>query len=446
MNPAQTNLLLNLLRNFQKHPYVTNEGKEESVDSFHQKRIRAITEINSLLSDFLHEKISLQEFKESHELLCRKFPYWGFKGFSGQMQLNQFVNNIADEKKESKLRAALLAPQTATEAQRKIDLFCDYILNKRINATSTAAFPRVASVDYVLSYFWEIQNRTLWPVYYNSSKRVLGEIGLTSEAKDTIGGNYLWFVQAMKLIADIFQKEIGAQIPNSFWFVEHVLWRHFLRTEPSNVNRPIERKDPEQLTKPLLANEWLPSIVNDLCELALNRETEWSKRNNLKPEKAFESKIRIAFTLLGYEATELGQGKGRQPDGFAISKGASDGEYAIIYDAKAREKKFSVGTSDREIYEYIKRKTDDLKKERVARNYFLIISSEFDKSQANNSLLLDVYRRTRIPIVLITASDLLFLVEEKLKDVELNHSRLEMLFLENGVLPREKIIEIIGSR
>ena len=164
----------------------------------------------------------------------------------------------------------------------------------------------------------------------------------------------------------------------------------------------------------------------------------------MKPEKAFESKIRIAFTLLGYEATELGQGKGREPDGFAISLNAADGDYAIIYDAKATGDKFRVGTNDRQIYEYIKSKTDQLKRLRVNRASFLIVSSQFDESPTNINLILDVYRRTRIPVVMITASNLLFLIEEKLKDVELSHSRLEQLFLETGILSKQKIFDVLG--
>ena len=256
----------------------------------------------------------------------------------------------------------------------------------------------------------------------------------------------------MKEIWDLYQANVKEKITYPFWFVEHVLWNHFLTssspTGAASAQPPAksEPKGPKTKGYVQLGGEWLPPVIADLNDLAFNKETAWSKQNGLKPEKAFETKLRMAFTLLGYEATELGQGKGRQPDGFAISINVPDGDYAIVYDAKAREKQFSVGTSDREMYEYIKRKGDELKRRRVNRSYFLIVSSEFDTSPTNLNLVKDVFRRTRIPIIMMKAVDLLFLIEEKLKDTDLTHERLEQLFLETGILTREKIIDILGIR
>jgi hypothetical protein len=94
-----------------------------------------------------------------------------------------------------------------------------------------------------------------------------------------------------------------------------------------------------------------------------------------------------------------------------------------VYDAKTCEKHFSVGTSDREMYKYFNRKGEELKKRRVNRSYFLIVSS---------GLVKGVFRRTRIPIIIMSAADLLFLIEENLKDTDLTHERFEQLFLETA--------------
>ncbi|MSU58624.1 MAG: hypothetical protein EXS35_10680 [Pedosphaera sp.] len=457
MNSAQKERLLEYLKEFLAHPFINSEGREEPFEEFHKKRISAIPELNSLVTDFLSEKINLNDFKEKHDVKCREFPFWGFKGTSGQMQLNQLVKNVVGDDKELVFRKALLVPKTEKEATEKIDSFTAYILEKRSARsaeTNVLSMPRVASVAFVLSYFWELQNKTLWPVSYNSSKRVLDALGLVAGKQETAGQNYIWFVGVMNELASLYKKNVSFPVQNPFWFVEHVLWKQFLK---SDSNPAAETNDNQDSTKVAsktqrpksynqVVNEWLPPIVADLCDLALNKETEWSKQNNLKPEKAFESKIRIAFTLLGFEATELGQGKGREPDGFAISLNVADGDYAIIYDAKATGDKFRVGTNDRQIYEYIKSKTDELKKLRVNRASFLIVSSQFDESPTNINLILDVYRRTRIPIVMVSASNLLFLIEEKLKDVELDHSRLEQLFLVTGILSKEKIIDVLGIR
>ena len=74
---------------------------QEDYKEFDEKRAYSIKELKSLIEDFIYKKITLEEFKKRSGLACRKFPYWGFKGFSGQMQLNQYVKNIDDEQKEN---------------------------------------------------------------------------------------------------------------------------------------------------------------------------------------------------------------------------------------------------------------------------------------------------------------------------------------------------------
>jgi hypothetical protein len=193
-------------------------------------------------------------------------------------------------------------------------------------------------------------------------------------------------------------------------------------------------------------SNWVPAIIEDLEDLAFNQETGWTKSRNIKPEKAFETKLRYAFTIMGFDTEELGQGKGRQPDGVAISRGVEDGEYAIVYDAKAREKHFGVGTSDREISEYIRTKKSELRMQRVNRIYFVIVSSEFGNNPNDIALIREVYRKTQVPITLLKASDLLFIVENKLKNSDLSHAYLEDLFLDTGVKTRSQVVDLLSSK
>jgi hypothetical protein len=453
MKPDQKAVLLQYLNAFLADPKIANEGELEQFEVFDEKRNTAIPSLKTLISDFLTAEINLQKFKEEHEIKCREFPYWGFKGFSGQMQINQFVNNIPGQDKESIFRNAVKIPTAEAQAKEKIDALANYIAEKRSSSENPQSLPRPSAVKYVLSYFWEIQEHTKWDVFYNSSKKVLDEIGLSTDAQGSEGQSYLNYLSLIREVMTLYEENTKAKIKYPFWFVEHVLWKQFLNSS-TRTGAAIEKQKvvstisnaSKSIAVPQVANEWLPPVIADLGELALNRETPWSQRNNIKPEKALETKVRIAFTLLGYEATELGQGKGRELDGFAISLNVPDGDYAIVYDAKARENYFSVGTSDREMYEYIKRKSEELKKRRVSRSYFLVVSSEFDSNPANLNLVKDVFRRTRIPITMMRGVDILFLIEEKLKDIELTHERLERLFLETGILTREKIVDILGIR
>ncbi len=201
---------------------------------------------------------------------------------------------------------------------------------------------------------------------------------------------------------------------------------------------PIKQK-PNQLVR-----EWVPPIISDLKELALNKETEWSKKMNLKPERAFEIKLGYAFGILGYEVESLGQGKGREPDGIAYSTDAnSEYYYAIVYDAKAREKGYSIGTGDREISEYIKKYQKELQKRRIKKFSFLIVSSDFSDNQSLDSSIKDIYKETRCPVVLMKANDLLNIIAHKLSHAGVDHSQLEDLFLANGIINQEKIADFL---
>src|SRR3989344_667324 len=102
-----------------------------------------------------------------------------------------------------------------------------------------------------------------------------------------------------------------------------------------------------------------------------------------------------------------------------------------------------MGTDDRSIIEYIKKKQDELKRQRIIKLSFVIVSSGFANSEAMNGALLNIFRETRVPVILIQARDLLYIIETKLKHADIDLARLENLFLERGQLTREKIVEVL---
>ncbi len=62
------------------------------------------------------------------------------------------------------------------------------------------------------------------------------------------------------------------------------------------------------------------------------------------------------------------------------------------------------------------------------------------------SAIREIYRRTQVPVILLKAIDLLFIIDTKLQNVEIDHTRLEYLFLDTGLITREKIIDSLGIR
>jgi hypothetical protein len=447
MNEQQRSSLLIYLKEFLDSPNFENNGKNEDYKFFDNERQTSIPKLKTLINNYFSNKISLVEFKELSEKYCRDFPFWGFVGFSGQMQLNQYVNNIDDVKKEVTIKSVMTIPETTDGAKEKIDLMARYLKGIKDSNKNPKSIPRINQA-YMLSYFWEIQSSNKWPVYYGSSKKILQNIGFDLGEQGTVGEEYLVFVKIMDEISKLFSSN-GVNENNMLWFVEHVLWKQFIKTptESGNVEKEnVKRQRGSIKHKNVGINDWVPPVIGDLEDLSRNKETEWSIQNKLKPEKAFERKLRFAFTLLGYEVEELGQGTGRQPDGIAKSRGVYNGDYAIIYDAKAREGKYSMGTGDREIKEYIKNKNEELRKERIYKTCFVIVSSDFDDNPSLDDLIRDLYKETRVTIVLIKASDLLFIIAAKLENAEINHEQLENLFLEKGILTREKIVEVLGLR
>ena len=427
LTQEQTKALRQYLEDYRKAQTVEDGGETTPYASFDEKRITATHELRKMVDGFLDGDLSLLELKEKSETMSRSFPYWGFKNFSGQMQLNQYVNNIDDSSKDERLKNALREPATLEEAAIKINALAEYLAELKTKTDNPKSIPRV-NQPFLMSYFWELQNPESYPVFFGSMKNVLENLGFDFKSQESAGDEYKYFAEICRSIQSYFESE-GVKEKHPIWYVEHVLWRQF-KKQHAEIAMEEKKETPSKAKVRQTAEEsWIPPVVADLENLALNEETEWSQKRGVRPEKAFETKLRYVFTILGYNVTELGQGKGREPDGVAISTDGHSGYYAIIYDAKAREKDYSVGTGDREIVEYIRNKQRELQRQRVDKVSFLIVSSEFTDSPSLESSLKDIYRATRVPVILVRAKDLLYIVGRKLSNADINHSQLEDLFL-----------------
>lgn len=444
MNIIQEQKLRDYQSYFMSDPRILNNGVWESDTTFDAKREEARLVIKQLINQFLNKQIQLQDFKKSSEELCRLYPYWGFKGMSGQMQLNQYINNVSRADKEQILQTSIALPESNDDAKNKLNQLAAVLQTEKEQAENKQAIPRVAQLS-MLSYFWEIQDPTTWPAYYGSTKKVMSELDLELTASDP-GTIYLAYKAHLDKICELFKSFGQVFGVHPYWTAEHVLWRQYVNNQETNSGVPTPSTDIKIKTRnTTLSREsiWIPPIVSDLVELAQNKETFWTKRNGVKPEKAFETKLRYVFTMLGYNTTELGQGTGREPDGIARTFNTAS-DYALIYDAKARETKFSFGTSDRAIKEYIEKYKKVLEHERIYHCNFVIISSNFDESSNSLSIAHEIYKQTRIHVTLVKAEDLLLILEAKLQNIEIDVTLLEDLFLNTGILTREMIVEKLG--
>jgi hypothetical protein len=415
-------------------------------DQFRVKLIE--TELKPLQKDYLSGRISLNEFKTKVDGINKRNEFWGFKGVKGQMFFNLVVN-VSDDPRECdrEIKEAIAAPVSEETACNKIKVFTNYV--RRIgerhldSGGSKQGRPNSGSVPFFLSYFWQIHDRDVWPIFYTNSVNVMTDMNLwlpTGEAAT----DYLTYKRIHEELARVFTEESKRHF--GLYEVEHVFW--FKGGNPSGGNKPSVKDEsheaaPEnqtvlnaQETVIRLPESFVPPIVAILPRMARNEAPlrDAAKASGTSLERAFEKSINAAFTILNYETKLLGQGQGRVPDGQALSV---DDSYAILWDAKARGNGYSMGTDDRAVREYITTQSRELKKRRGLRNiYYFIVSSQFadDFDDAIRSLKMETDVNE---VCLVEADALVAIVDAKLRsprEVSLGPDGLQRLFSVSRVL------------
>ncbi len=411
--------------------------------------------LGDLVRGFCSGAIALSDFKPELDGLNKRNEFWGFSGIKGQMFFNLLFNAAGDEKElTAELRAAIVLPETEEIARSRIRNFTSYV--RRIgevlveNGGSKHSRPKVTSIPFFLSYFWQVQAPDRWSIYYTNSVRVLGDLNLFQE-KDDIAESYSDYQRLHEELRDLFST-IAAR-PMSLYDVEHV-WSFVAKGQlnaviaapvVSQARAPAAAKGgalqaPVQVKLP---DSYVPPIVAVIPQLATNDPAleEAAKASGTSIPRALEKSINAAFTMLGYETTLLGQGAGRVQDGLAIS---ADDSYAILWDAKARQGGYKMGTDDRTIRDYITTQSRDLKKRRRFRNlYYVIVSSGFQDDF--DDLIRGLKMETDVnEVCLIEADALVAMVDAKLRDpsqVTLGPDGLQRLLCRSGTLTADIVRE-----
>jgi len=412
------------------------------------------TELKPLLDNYLAGSVSLADFKSQVDGINKRNEFWGFKGIKGQMFFNMVVN-AADEPDEcdAELKAALDAPHSEEMAKSRIKTFASYInrLGEQVVNASGSKYkrPKVGSVPFFLSYFWQITKPDIWPVYYTNSVNTMTDLNLWQTGED-LAQNYIAYKHIHETLAQLFTTKSGKQF--GLYEVEHVFW--YKGGNPLGGAKPLvddfQQKNfpPSSPTPPgaafvRLPDSYVPPIISILPRIAANDPDliGVAKNSGTSLERAFEKYINAGFTILGYDTRLLGQGQGRVPDGRAVDL---DNAYAIIWDAKVRAEGYSMGTDDRTIREYVLTQSRELKRRSSLRNiYYVIVSSSFkdDYDDAIRSLKMETDVNE---VCLMEAGALVAMVEAKLRgplQLDLGPVGLQRLFSASGILTSDIVRE-----
>jgi hypothetical protein len=181
-----------------------------------ERRREAVAPHLDALNSFLNGDSDLAEFRTKIDSLTKTLPLWGFRGTS-QMFFNQLVKAANATALEATLREVLPAPGSAEQAREKLESFEGEVLDARdIAEVSGTTPPGAGRVDAFVSFFWELQDRNTWPVFFPNSRDVLERYELldVSQEQPELYLAYQARIQELKEI-----------LGTDTWGVEHLLWR-----------------------------------------------------------------------------------------------------------------------------------------------------------------------------------------------------------------------------
>lgn len=381
---------------------------------------------------------------------------WGFSGFSGQMFFNMLVSSADpndDPNLDSLLREVLEAPNDREAAATQIRQFEDYVEQLKDRAEDANSAPSVGFIPYFVSYFWQLQEPDVYPIYYKSIRRAMSDLAIW-EPSGEIAEDYLEFWDLNEEIREVVESHTDNEI--HLWTIERMCL-FWLNRDEIDSGETCEESEQESRVGTVdrteyrtLPDSYIPPIVSVLPDLGRNSEEihEIASETGQAVETLFEDRLAKCLRMLGYTVDERGQGTGRNPDGVAKARRHN---YAIIYDAKVRQDGYRFSTGDeRQFRDYIDAEVGHLQSQGFRNVYFVVFSSEFDADRP------DAVRRLKIEteiqeVRLIEAEALLELLETRLRDPAFSLGPtgaegpgMQDLFAESGVLTSAEVQEQQG--
>lgn len=436
MDGKQTEIALKLLRDYQSNSIVVNQGEVRKFDEFDKSRLEVIARINPMLNQFFEGSLPLDKLKYELDSINKLNPLWGFRGMNGQMFFNMLSNSAKSKDSLSELlKHVLKCPENINSAKDKINTLIEFIKTDT-SPRDKRSTPRTKSSLYFLSYFWQIQAPERYPIFYNSLEQTLTELDFL-QYNDNLSDYYGNFYNISFELQNLF---IANGVKANLWYVEHVFWKYYIENKeiiPEETTVTIKEREQykvkvsQQITD---ERSIIPAYLMDYIKLSFMEG---------KPSD-FEKKTATLFTALGFETILKGQGQGRVTD--VIARANTSRPYIVLIDCKARsEKDFKFGSNDeRAVAEYISNFLKEYPRDRQLELHYLIVSSGFRDDN------IDAIRRikslTAIDVSLIDSDALLFLLDKKLQNWDIDLDRIRDIFLLDRQITKDIIQDTMIGR
>jgi hypothetical protein len=158
--------------------------------------------IRTLLKQFLDDRVDLVTLRSVFDQKSRSGAQWesfGLGGMSGAMFLNTLLKHLpshADEI-ESSLHTVLALPPSDAEARTRMSAFHSRLVELMEVAGVSRQHIQPSRVPFFVSTAWHLEDLEKWPIYYESMRNCLREVGLFQQVDNPIE-SYFRFVDVVR--------------------------------------------------------------------------------------------------------------------------------------------------------------------------------------------------------------------------------------------------------
>jgi hypothetical protein len=196
-------------------------------------REAALPDLRGLIDDFRADRLDLTELRKriDSQSKQRDTAVWGFRGNAGVMFFTMLWKGAPDEFAPL-LRTIIAAPSDAAAARDSIDQLRSLARATKERTGNRNIHERFA--PFFLSFFWEAQDRSQWPMFHPASREGLDRLGRVEFPSD-VSAAYIAFREAMlKAVRDVEAVDV--------WDLEQFFWslKESLEASPGADTEPAD--------------------------------------------------------------------------------------------------------------------------------------------------------------------------------------------------------------